>query len=61
MGIAQFDRMLAATRPVVLPPLDPVAVQVRGLNERLWAIIRKPTPLTDEEQAYLDACERGEG
>jgi hypothetical protein len=37
--------------------LEPIDIEVRSLDNRLWDIFYKDGPLTPEEQAYLDAVE----
>jgi hypothetical protein len=42
----------------LIPWIPRVDTPVRQLNEKLWALLSKPDPLTDEEKAFVEECER---
>lgn len=72
-ALASHARMLEATRPdpfarraalrEINEPLQVglIAVTVRQPDERLHAIVFADRALTEEEKAYLAACERAAG
>jgi len=41
-----------------IPMLPRIATPVRQVNDRLWALLSKPGPLSAEEWAYVEECER---
>jgi hypothetical protein len=50
----------ATLPPPVLPRLATITTAVRQCDERLWALLRQPGPLSADDWAYIEAQERAE-
>lgn len=48
----------AALTALSIPAPARIDTPVRELNSRLWALLTKPGPLSAEEWAYIEECER---
>ena len=56
--MSPIDAIRPAAKTHSLAALPLVTTPARPLNDRLWALLTRPGPLTADEWAYIDEQER---